>query len=245
MLKKILDRDHFLYKLYLYYNLFIHHKCLIKKKTYSQSGEDSFINYYFKNLNAGFYVDIGCFHPIKYSNTAKLYNRGWRGINVDINQTSIDLFNIIRKRDQNFCAAISNENKKVIAYTDNYFSPINSINKIFFESNVNKFSDGKYSEKEINSYKFFDFLNKNELNIDKIDFLNIDAESHDYEILQGIDFKKIYIKLICVEMFNENNEIDKNKYKDLLQKYDYELIECIGANGFFEKNDDLFVKKKN
>ena len=235
MLKKFLDRNHFLYKPYLYYNLFIHHKCFVKKKTYSQSGEDLFIDSYFKNLNDGFYVDIGCFHPIKYSNTAKLYNRGWSGLNIDINQTSIDLFNIIRKRDQNYCAAISNENKKVIAYTDNYFSPINSINKNFFELTLNKFSDGKYFENEINSYKFLDFLKKNELNIDKIDFLNIDAESHDYEILQGIDFKKVNIKLICVEMFNENNEIDKNRYKDFLKKHGYESLKSIDANGFFEK----------
>ena len=38
-------------------------------------------------------------------------------------------------------------------------------------------------------------------------------------------------------MFNENNELDKNKYVSLLNKYGYELIECIDANGFFEKKN--------
>ena len=92
-----------------------------------------------------------------HSNTARLYDRGWKGINIDINQTSIDLFNIIRKRDKNFCLAISNENKKVKFYTDNNFSPINSINKKFFSYTSNKFSDGKFIESEINSYKLLDF----------------------------------------------------------------------------------------
>ena len=119
MLKKKLNKKHILYKPYLYYNLFIHHKCFIKKYSYSQAKEDIFIYNYFKNIHKGFYIDIGCFHPIMDSNTAKLYNNWWNGINFDINPTSIDLFNIHRKRDKNYCVAISNKNEKVISYIDN------------------------------------------------------------------------------------------------------------------------------
>ena len=52
-----------------------------------------------------------------------------------------------------------------------------------------------------NSYKLLDFLNNNNIENNSIDFLNIDVESR-FEVLQGIDFKKIDIKLICVEMFD-------------------------------------------
>ena len=76
-------------------------KAFIKRQSYSQWGEDSYIKEYFKDKKNGFYVDIGCFHPIMYSNTCLLYNKGWSGINIDLNQTSIDLFNIARKRDKN------------------------------------------------------------------------------------------------------------------------------------------------
>tara|TARA_B100001093_G_scaffold161398_1_gene153857 strand:- start:125 stop:835 length:711 start_codon:yes stop_codon:yes gene_type:complete len=235
MFKKRLNNTHLLYKPYLYYNLFFHHKCLIKKKSYSQSGEDLYINSFFENVNDGFYIDIGCFHPIMHSNTARLYDRGWKGINIDINQTSIDLFNIIRKRDKNFCLAISNENKKVKFYTDNNFSPINSINKKFFSYTSNKFSDGKFIENEINSYKLLDFLNNNNIEKSSIDFLNIDVESHDFEVLQGIDFKKIGIKLICVEMFDENSKINESKFINFFKDHGYKYLKTIGANGFFEK----------
>ena len=210
-------------------------KFFSKKNSYSQFGEDLYINSYFKNIHDGFYIDIGCFHPIMHSNTAKLYNRGWKGINIDINKTSIDLFNIIRKRDRNFCVAISNENKKVKTYTDNYFSPINSINKKFFSYTSNKFSDGKFIQNEINSYKLLDFFNTINIKIDSVDFLNIDAESHDYEVLQGIDFKKIDIKLICVEMFDESSKINEIKFANFLKNSGYKHLKSIGANGFFEK----------
>ena len=76
-----------IYKLYLYYNLYIRHKAFKKRKTYSQNQEDLFIDNYFKDKKDGFYLDVGCYHPIKFSNTALLYNRGWQGINIDMSQT--------------------------------------------------------------------------------------------------------------------------------------------------------------
>ena len=104
-MNKIFQSNNILYKIYLYYNLFYRYRAFKKKPTYSQNKEDLFIDHYFKNLKNGFYVDIGCYHPIRYNNTALLFNRGWKGINIDMNQTSIDLFNIIRKKDINICAA--------------------------------------------------------------------------------------------------------------------------------------------
>ena len=127
-----ISKNSIFYKLYLYYNLYFRHKAFKKRETYSQNKEDLFINNYFKDKNNGFYLDIGCYHPIKYSNTALLYNKGWQGMNIDMNQTSIDLFNILRKKDINICAAISNENKEAIQYLDHSFSPINTLVKKFF-----------------------------------------------------------------------------------------------------------------
>ena len=69
---------------------------------------------FFKNKNNGTYLDIGCFHPYMYSNTCLLHKKGWSGINIDINQTSIDLFNIVRPNDTNICTAINDKKKEYI-----------------------------------------------------------------------------------------------------------------------------------
>ena len=237
MFKKKIKKNDLLYKPYLLYNLYLHHKCFIKRNTYSQSGEDLFINSFFENKQSGFYVDIGCFHPILYSNTARLYNRGWKGINIDINQTSIDLFNIVRKRDKNYCAAISNQSKNVFSYIDNNFSPINSINKNFFDITSSRFSEGNYIKKEIKAFKFLDLLKNKNIEINFVDFLNIDAEGHDFEILEGIDLDKIKIKLICIEMYDETSKVNKIKFIKHLEYFGYNHIKSIGDNGFFEKID--------
>ena len=58
---------------------------------------------YFNKTDSGFYVDIGCHHPKRFSNTYLLYKKGWNGINIDANKLTISLFNIFRARDKNYC----------------------------------------------------------------------------------------------------------------------------------------------
>ena len=114
-------------KLYLYKNLYIKEKFFLKRKSYSQFKEDIFIQNFFKNNLDGVYVDIGCYHPVKYSNTALLYNQGWSGYNIDINKASIDLFKIARPNDINLNYCLSSQvGEKVDFYAEHLFSAINS-----------------------------------------------------------------------------------------------------------------------
>ena len=221
------------YKIYLYYNLYYRNKAYKKRASYSQNQEDLFINDYFKNIDNGFYLDIGCYHPIKYSNTALLYNRGWQGINIDMNQTSIDLFNILRKKDKNICATISSSNKEVTQYIDHLYSPVNTIDKNFSQVISKKFQTKPFSEKKIFTNTFTEIVKKYEIQIIKIDFLNIDVEGHDYEVLKGIDLLNIKPKIICIEVDNHEKNLSNEKIKNYLIKLNYKIIKRIGFNVFF------------
>ena len=234
-MNKILP-DSIFYKIYLYYNLYYRNKAYKKRASYSQDQEDLFINDYFKNIDDGFYLDIGCYHPIKYSNTALLYNRGWQGINIDMNQTSIDLFNILRKKDKNICAAISSSNKKVTQYIDHIYSPVNTIDKNFSQVISKRLKTKPFSEKNIFTNTFSEIVKKNEIQITKIDFLNIDVEGHDYDVLKGIDLLNIKPKIICIEIDNHEKNLSNQKIKNYLIKFNYKIIKRIGLNAFFEKN---------
>ena len=114
----------------LYLKLNLIHKNLISKKSYfSFSGVDLIIENIFRNQKKGFYVDVGCQHPIKNNNTYLLFKKGWFGLNIDLDKDNIDLFNAARPNDENLNIAISNK----IGETDLYFyhkkSPINTISK--------------------------------------------------------------------------------------------------------------------
>src|SRR3989338_1864430 len=52
-------------------------------KSYSQKGEDLFMDTYFQHKKDGFYVDVGANDPDRFNNTKKFYQKGWRGINIE------------------------------------------------------------------------------------------------------------------------------------------------------------------
>ena len=210
MKKKLLIKYKFLLKIYLYYYYFKFN--FFSKKTYSQFGEDTIIIKYFKNF-IGKYVDIGCYHPIKYSNTALLYKKGWTGINIDLNKTTIDLFNFTRLRDKNIFACLSDREKIVDMYIDNEFSALNSINN----HNIKKFEIKKYQKIKIKTKVFSSIVKE------KFDFLNIDCEGNDYNILKTINLKKFKPKIICIEVSKRNKKfiykyLNTNYYKLLTTK---------------------------
>ena len=53
------------------------------------------------------YVDVGCYHPIHWSNTLLLHKRGWKGVNVDLDKSRITEFERLRPGDYNVLAAVS------------------------------------------------------------------------------------------------------------------------------------------
>ena len=114
-------------RVYLFYNIYIRNYNFLYDG--NQLGEEEKLLSYFKKDYKGRYVDIGCFHPTKHSNTSKFYKRKWKGINIDLNPLTIDLFNYARPRDINICAAISNSNKSNDLYFVGDLSSENTLEK--------------------------------------------------------------------------------------------------------------------
>ncbi len=236
-LKKIFLKTKFTYKIYLYYNLYIRHKCFIKRKQYSQWGEDLFISSFFKNKNKGIYLDIGCFHPYMYSNTCLLHKKGWSGINIDINQTSIDLFNIVRPNDANICTAINEERKEFKIYFDDPFSPVNTADEKFYESLKRSFfKDKKIFTVQSKTIQEIVDISKIE---SVIDFINIDAEGLDFEILKQINLKKYKVKLLSIETHNVDGSKTEHfdSIKNFLEKDGYFIFKRVGPTTLFTLNN--------
>jgi FkbM family methyltransferase len=220
-----------------YYYYFIKNYRLIKNsKSFSQEDEDLFLIDFFKNQNKGFYVDVGAFHPFRINNTYALYKKGFRGINIDISAISIDLFNFARPDDTNLNLGASNKIENKVFFSKKNLSFHNTFLKSLAESDIqNEPFKKRYTieckplTKIIDDTKFF---NK------KIDFLNIDAEGYDYEVLLGLDLEKYSPKIICIEISPLVDEKNKNYKNTQIFKYltqnNYELI-WKGFNSFIFK----------
>ena len=208
--------------IYYFYKLFKINRNNKPSLHFGEFGEDIFINRVLKNINKGKYVDVGCYHPYKGSLTYKLYDRGWNGINIDISKTSIDLFNISRKKDINLNLAISNFDGETYYYEN---SPINQQNSLIQTNDL---------QKKIKIQCFtLDTVLKNK-DLEEFDFLNIDVEGNELEVLKGFNLKKFEPKLITIE----NNDLTINEYLEsevckILIKNDYTLINKIGVTNFF------------
>jgi len=236
-LRKIFLKNKFTYKIYLFYNLYIRHKAFLKRVSYSQWGEDLEIIKFFKNKKKGEYLDIGCFHPLMYSNTCLLNQKGWRGTNIDLNQTTIDLFNILRPKDLNLCRIIGSAEKKVKVYFDSLFSPVNTADKTFYNNHKNKFFKDVFI-REVAAQKLNNIIGKN-LMSKKIDFVNIDAEGMDYKVLKQIDLRKLKIDLVAIETHYFDGRKTKNYLKILyfFKKNNFSLLKRHGPTSLFCKKN--------
>lgn len=92
--------------------------------SYSQHGDDMFLLNLFDllKIQQGRYLDLGAHHPESISNTALLYKRGWRGVNVDASAKAIELFNRSRPDDRNILSGVGPESGtgEFLMFADNH-----------------------------------------------------------------------------------------------------------------------------
>ncbi len=232
-------RGYFFYKYfnYLYglYLLYFKHKTFFPKKTYSMLGEDLYTLKYFKNLDKGFYVDVGAYHPFFWSNTQLLFQKNWEGINIDINPISVEIFNKARPNDYNINAAVSNKNKKYINYyTKNI---INTLSTTILSSAKTSFLNKDYNIRKAKCYKLNNIISKTKFKNRRIDFLNIDTEKSEVDVLKSLNFSKYKPKLICVEIhLKKNKELKSHSTYLFLKRKKYKIIWHKGFSFIFAPN---------
>ena len=180
--------------------------------------EDTAILDYFKDKKNGFYVDVGCYHPIHRNNTYLLYKQNWRGINIDVSQFSVELFDYLRPDDLNYNCAVSNKNEKVKLFFQKELSQLSTIEN----DQAKKVFQGNIKEKEIQAFTLDEILNRDKYRNVKIDFLNIEVEGADFKVLDGLSFQKFNPELICVEIHDK--EIKESKTYNFLKEKNYQLI---------------------
>lgn len=189
-----------------------------KQVSYSQEGEDLILSRLLDDKEDGFYVDIGAHHPVRFSNTYFFYKKGWRGINIDAMPGSMRAFNIIRPRDINLETPVSDEPCRLTYY-------------MFDEPALNGFSEDLSNLRtqstaykvvnriELQTSTLADILSKNLPMSQEIDFMSIDVEGLDLQVLKSNDWNKFRPRFVLVEILNYDFFDHSNpilQYLDLL-----------------------------
>ena len=215
-----------------------------KKSSYSYSSIDSLIQNIFKNINNGYYVDVGCGHPVKNNNTYLLSKKGWSGINIDLDQDNIDLFNIFRKKDLNISAAISDKKGE----TDLFFYHSKSALNTISEKNAN-YQSAKVNEvKKIKTITLNEIIENSVYAKKTIDFLSIDVEGSEYKVLKNFNFERYKPKIIVIEYLDlslskleiknlDISKILKSELYTFIKDKGYTLINMLHSDLVFTRND--------
>jgi hypothetical protein len=203
------------------------------KITYSQLGEDCVLFELLINrlkVTHGYYIDLGCFHPRKYSNTFILTLLGWSGLNVDASHSSIEQFRKERSKDVNVWCGIVGPKVKDEELDYYLFDPPAASTLSASQAEIWQ-RHFKWRLIEVTKVKV---LGINELletyvpDNKQIDYLNIDIEGLDEQIILAIDFTKYKPRVISVEIhFADLTQIAQNQVFQRLLSEGYKIFAVV------------------
>ena len=214
-----------------------------QKVSYSQCGEDLVVDFlltWVLKIEKPTYLDIGAHHPWSLNNTMLFYKRGLTGINIEPDPVLFQDFIKYRKRDININKGIGfNKNSEVADFYIMSYKALNTFSKeeaekIDREGNV-----------KIETIKQVEIININELLLKHysnkpLDFLSIDVEGLDLDILKSIEFEKYKINIICVETveyLKANDTKKKNSIKEFLFSKGYSAYADTSINTIFVRKE--------
>lgn len=210
-------------------------------KSYSQEAEDIILRRIFENKENGFYVDVGAHHPKRFSNTYFFYKQGWYGINIDAMPDSMKPFNKIRPRDINIEKPIS-DTKQVLTYYAFNEPALNGFSKEISEKRESNIKNNHHVifTKDIETTTLDYIFEMNLPNNQEIDFLSIDVEGLDFNVLKSNNFDKYHPKVIVIEIIgNSLSEIENSQISKYLKNYNYILYSKSINSVFFIDNNYL------
>lgn len=212
-----------------------------RQHSYAQEGEDLVLARLLGPRSSGFYVDVGAHHPIRFSNTYLFYRAGWRGINCDAWPGSMKVFDQLRPRDINLETAVMRSPRPLNFYE-------------FSEPALNTFSEELATRRvaeegrmiirthTIRGRTLDDILSEHvppTMEHD-IDFLSVDVEGLDSEVLESSDWRRFRPKVVVAEVLGATlAEVATSDVGNILREVGYVPFAKTLNSSFFLENDFL------
>lgn len=182
---------------------------------------------FFGRKREGFFIEVGANDPYSGSQTWLLEQNGWHGILVEPQASLCEKLRLARKNARVFQVACSAPGK---------------------EGEATLHISGGFStlEKQIDSHgiQFTGTEAVKVTTLDKvlgaagagpIDFLSIDVEGHEIDVMRGLDFEKYRPSLILIEDGVRN--LDKHRF---LKRQGYRIVKRTGLNNWYIPNEQPF-----
>ncbi len=207
--------------------------------SYAQNREDIIINAFFDNKPKGFYVDVGANHPVQDSVTKLFYEKGWRGINIEPNQDLLKEIKYDRPEDINLGVGVGEKEAEAVLrqYTESsglstVSEEVKNAENIYYDELKKKYVDIKISIKSLKT------IFSEQESLPKIDFMKIDVEGLEYDVIKGNDWSKFRPELICIE----SDHVIKD-WRPLLKNAKYIKFFNDGLNDYYATEESELREK--
>lgn len=170
--------------------------------SFASAGEDMILRHLLGADRApGFYVDVGACHPVRASNTYSFYLRGWRGINIDASPGSMSEFKRMRPRDINLEIGIGSSTR-----VDTFYVVSSDMDA---GASMNSFS-GEFlkdigmmkrvaRQVPVGIQRLEDVLAKHLPEGQTLDFMSIDVEGRDLDVVESNDWRRFRPTVVVLE----------------------------------------------
>lgn len=197
--------------------------------TYSQNFEDIILERIFKGKGDGLYVDIGACHPAYDSVTQHFYLKGWSGINVEPQPVLFAELQAARQRDINLNLCIGSQPGRQTLYITRNVGT-STLNRELAE----QYRQSQNIDQEITVELItLDQLWTKNVQGRHVDFLKIDVEGFEQEVLTGADFSLVSPSILIIEATRPNSSVLCHQQWEMLVLEHYEFFYFDGLNRFY------------
>lgn len=202
--------------------------------SYAQNYEDVIVRRALGDSATGFYVDVGAAHPIENSVTHHFYERGWSGINIEPEPGFFADLAAARARDTNLNLAVASERGErqlAVVLTERELSTLDGAVADAYEGNF------ETRHITVATRPLDDVLG--EYARQPIDFLKIDVEGGEGEVLASLDLKRWTPTVLVVEAtWPGSSEPNHHSWEPGVLEAGYELGLFDGLNRFYARATD-------
>jgi FkbM family methyltransferase len=209
--------------------------------SYSQNGEDLIVDFIIsaKKIKNFTYLDIGANDPIKFNNTYKFYEKGYRGVCIEPNPFIFNKLKYKRKYDVclNIGVGVTQEESQDFFIMDNPFLSTFSQKEAFSLENEKHAKIQKIIRVDLKTTsqiieQYFQGISPT--------FINLDVEGIDEEILRAFPFTEYKPSIFCIETVNYTDDATSKKRVEIIEKMTnagYEIFADTYVNTIFLSNE--------
>ena len=209
--------------------------------SYAQNLEDYHLARAFEGQREGFYIDVGAGHPVSDNVSCWFYLQGWRGIVVEPQDDLVDLYRLMRPRDIREACALGRTAGEVDFHR---VDRLHGFSSILLQAAARAADFGAtFTSKKVPIKTLAGVCAEHK--VERIDFLKIDVEGAEGQVLAGGDFARWRPRIIVAEALAPGSLAENwSEWEPALLDDNYEFVLFDNLNRFYVAKEETELRAR-